>query len=160
MLPLAQRPVGTKALEGLIGLSILVLTVPATAAAQEPAIAQPTLVETYTPSAQASASLPTLPRPKAIRLTPTRTAVRTADGFGLYAAVQGQGVDMTRPTELMNAPNGALFDEAAGLGWRRRNLSAMVGYMRPDGDRPLYVDEGQAYRRPRGRVGFGLSLHY
>jgi hypothetical protein len=87
-------------------------------------------------------------------------ALRSANGLGVFATVRDQAVDAASPDHLVKGPSGSLFDEAAGLGWRRDNLSAMVGYMRPEDRQPDYRDPTIIYHRSRPRVGFGLSLHY
>jgi hypothetical protein len=89
-----------------------------------------------------------------------KVALETASGFGLFATVKDRSVDVASPDRLVEGPNGSLFDQSAGLGWRHDNLSAMVGYMHPSSERPLSIDDNIAYHRPRGRVGIGLALHY
>ncbi len=97
---------------------------------------------------------------KAIPDPEHKVVLETASGFGVFATVRGRAVDATSPDRLVNGPNGSLFDQSAGLGWRRDRVSAMVGYMRPSSDRPEYQDQSISYHRPRGRFGIGLSLHY
>lgn len=82
-----------------------------------------------------------------------------ADGPGLYVTSRGRAVDLAAPDGLMDGPRGALFDQAAGFGWKSRNVSAMVGYMKPTDSRAF--DDGRStYIHPRTRVGIGLAIHF
>ena len=150
MLPLAKRSISKRAFPGGLCLFAAALLGPCIAGAQQRVVAN-----------SASSTTPSL----AHRWTATpdpehKVALETASGFGVFAAVKGRAVDATAPDRLVNGPDGSLFDQSAGLGWRRDNVSAMVGYMHPSTDHPLYQDESVSYRRPRGRFGIGLSLHY
>ena len=118
--------------------------------------------KSYRGESAAATSQP-LGRSIAMAATPSSgrfLALPRSDGLGLIATVKDHAVDVVSPTQMINGPSGSLFDEAAGLGWRRDNLSAMIGYMRPDDQRPDYRDESVSYHKPRARVGLGLSLHY
>jgi len=83
-----------------------------------------------------------------------------ASGFGLFAKVRDRRIDAAAPSQWVAARSDSLFDDAAGLEWRQSAVSAMVGYMRISSARPLYEDDSPACRRPRGRFGIALSLHY
>jgi len=150
MLPLAKCGVSRRAFPGGLCIAVAALCAPCGAGAQ--AVGTTNGASSAAPSA--SHSWTATPDPG------HRVVLETASGFGVFAAVKGRAVDATEPDRLMNGPDGNLFDESAGLGWRRDNVSAMVGYMHPSTERPLYVDENIAYHRPRGRFGIGLSLHY
>ncbi len=83
-------------------------------------------------------------------------------GVGLYATAHGEAVDLTAPDRMLDGPSGSLFSQAAGVGWRRRNVSAMVGYMKPSSVRSatrFEDDTGPAYRT-RARFGVGWALHF
>jgi hypothetical protein len=155
MLPLARRLIRLAVtLSPILAISTS-LTQISVAKAQEVVATQRAPSGFEETHGQATSGEATAPKP------PIHTVqLQTANGFGVFATVRDRSVDLTAPDHLTNGPNGVLFDEAAGIGWRHSNVSAMVGYMRPVNDRPVYVDEGLQIRGEHGRVGVGLSLHY
>lgn len=85
-----------------------------------------------------------------------------AEGVGLYATSRDRAIDLTSPDRTLEGPSGSLFNQAAGIGWRSHNMSAMVGYMKPSSVRSATQfshDDAPAFR-PRARFGVGWSLHF
>jgi hypothetical protein len=85
-----------------------------------------------------------------------------ADGVGLYATSKDQAIDLTSPDRTLQGPSGSLFNQAAGIGWRSHNVSAMVGYMKPSSVKSAtqFNDDYTPAFRPRARVGVAWSLHF
>ncbi len=82
------------------------------------------------------------------------------DGVGLYAMAKSHAVDLTNPDQVMNGPKSP-YAQAAGLAWRRANMTAMFGYMRPSNYHSAYFsDDHTASFRISNRVGLGFALHY
>lgn len=84
------------------------------------------------------------------------------EGFGMYATTKGAAFDLTSPGERVDGPSGSLFSQSAGLGWRSRNMSAMVGYMKPSSVKSAthFEDEHTPVYRSRARFGLGWALHF
>ena len=91
------------------------------------------------------------------------SAGRKVDGLGLFATLREQSIDLAGLGDgVVSGPTGSPFGTAAGLGWRRDNMSAMVGYMRPS----LTKADWRSYDihttnfQERAHMGVGLSLHF
>lgn len=87
---------------------------------------------------------------------------KQVDGLGLYATSKGKAVDLTAPDRMMDGPDGSLFSQAAGVGWRNKNMSAMVGYMKPSSIKSAthFENERTPIYRARARFGVGWALHF
>jgi hypothetical protein len=82
------------------------------------------------------------------------------DGIGLYAMAKSQAVDLTSPDRMLNGPKSP-YAQAAGVAWRRANMTAMFGYMRPSSYHSAYFpDDHTPSFRTSSRVGLGFALHY
>jgi hypothetical protein len=82
------------------------------------------------------------------------------DGVGLYAMARSQAIDLTSPGRVMSGPKSP-YAQAAGLAWRRANMTAMFGYMRPSSYRSnAFPDDRTPSFRTSSRVGLGFALHY
>lgn len=112
----------------------------------------------------------TVPAPTAAQERPRHfTLYRNAaparaetDGFGMYATSKGTAFDLTSAGERVEGPSGSLFSQSAGLGWRNKNMSAMVGYMKPSSVKSAthFDDEHTPVYRSRARFGLGWALHF
>ena len=85
-----------------------------------------------------------------------------AQGFGMYATAKGAAVDLSAPDQMIDGPSGSLFSQSAGLGWRNKNVSAMVGYMKPSSVKSAthFEDEHTPVYKTRARFGVGWALHF
>ena len=88
--------------------------------------------------------------------------VMRADGMGLFAKSKDSAVDLASPDRMVDGPSGSLFNQAAGLGWRNHNISAMVGYMKPSSVKSAteFSDEHTPTFKSSARFGLGWSLHF
>ncbi len=156
MLPLADCKGSDRAFA--LGACIIAAVVVAPFAACAQAVAASGLPPSDSAS---SASSTSAPRRWILAPTPEHDgAIETVSGFGLFARIRDRSIDAAAPGRLVQGPEGSLFDESAGLGWRQDNVSAMVGYMRPSAAHPVYQDQNISYHQPHGRFGIGLALQY
>lgn len=86
----------------------------------------------------------------------------SADGMGLFAKAKDDAVDLTDPDHMVDGPSGSLFNQAAGIGWRNHNVSAMFGYMKPSSIKSAtqFSDEHTPTFKSSARFGLGWSLHF
>lgn len=91
-------------------------------------------------------------------------AVRSApDGVGLFATARDRAVDLQSMDQLQDGPSGSLFNQAAGIGWKNHNMSAMVGYMKPSSVKSATRFQSDDYAprfKTSARLGVGWSLHF
>ncbi len=87
----------------------------------------------------------------------------SAEGVGLYAKSGDTALDLTSPDRMLDGPNGSLFNQAAGVGWRSHNMSAMFGYMKPSSIRSATQFQSDDYTprfKSSARVGVGWAMHF
>ena len=62
----------------------------------------------------------------------------------------------------MDGPSGSLFSQAAGVGWRNKNMSAMFGYMKPSSVKSAthFENDRAPIYKSRARFGVGWALHF
>lgn len=89
-------------------------------------------------------------------------SVSEADGVGLYATSKGKALDLTSPDRMLDGPSGSLFSQAAGVGWRNKNMSAMFGYMKPSSVKSAthFENDRAPIYKSRARFGVGWALHF
>jgi hypothetical protein len=119
---------------------------------------------------QATIDGPEAPKPKVQRTTHFTTwsdqggtSRSDAPGVGLFATSGHTAVDLTAPTEMLDGPNGSLFNTAAGIGWHSGHMSAMFGYMKPSSVKSATQFRSDTYTpayKNSARVGVGWSLHF
>ena len=96
-------------------------------------------------------------------LTPFVSRDGSPAGFGLFASSGHRTVNLAQPTSWSVNPDASTSGTAVGLGWRAKNLSATMGYVRPSttsGADAFSTNDGAQRFRPRSMVGIGFALHY
>ncbi len=77
-------------------------------------------------------------------------------GWGLFAVLHGRSTDLSSWNGWTVDPDARAHEMEAGYGWRRSNLSAIVGYVQPD----FSPANGSSLRGgPGGLVGLNVTLH-
>jgi hypothetical protein len=90
-------------------------------------------------------------------------AAAAPEGWGLFAVASGRSMDLSASRSWAADPNALPGEIEVGYGWRRRNLSAVVGYAQPDSSvQPSYpvMAEHTHDLGGRGLVGLSLALRY
>jgi len=110
-----------------------------------------------------SAAWPKDDRLKALFKPRLASSARPVQGLGLFAMAKGHSADLTEPDRWADDSEVGANDTRVGLGWRKSNVSAMFGYMRPDFSRDPYAPEvadHAEYLKPRSSVGLSIALRY
>ncbi len=76
-------------------------------------------------------------------------------GWGLFATTGGRSLDLSRRGGWADDPNASLGETEAGLGWRGRRITAVMGYAQPDFGP---VAEYPHSPRPQGVVGLNIAF--
>jgi hypothetical protein len=84
-----------------------------------------------------------------------KTKQWTPTGWALFATAGGRSMDLSTLKGWAEDPNAGPRELAAGLGWRGRNVSAMMGYTRPDFGARVDNPHGA---RPQGLMGISIEL--